>query len=53
LPGNEPNAKEPAFTDSSRPNLFTILQHLGLKLESQHAPVESFVIEHVERPTAN
>ncbi|HEY1949832.1 MAG TPA: M56 family metallopeptidase [Bryobacteraceae bacterium] len=53
LPGGGPSAEESASADLSRPTLVTILQRLGLKLESQRAPVESFVIEHVERPTEN
>jgi uncharacterized protein (TIGR03435 family) len=53
LPGNGSVAASPASADSSRPTLFMILQRLGLKLESQRAPVESYVIEHVERPTEN
>jgi uncharacterized protein (TIGR03435 family) len=53
LPGEVPSAEESASADLSRPTLVMILQRLGLKLESQRAPVESFVIEHVERPTEN
>jgi bla regulator protein BlaR1 len=53
LPGEGPSAEESASADLSRPTLVMILQRLGLKLESQRAPVESFVIEHVERPTEN
>ncbi len=40
--------------EPSGPSLFNALQeHLGLKLESQKGPVEMFVIDHVERPSAN
>ncbi len=40
--------------ESSGPSLFTAIQEeLGLKLESQKAPVQIFVIEHVERPSEN
>jgi uncharacterized protein (TIGR03435 family) len=39
--------------DPDRPTLFTIFDRLGLKLERQKAPVEFFVIEHIERPTEN
>jgi uncharacterized protein (TIGR03435 family) len=35
------------------PTIFTVFERLGLKLESQRAPVEVFVIEHVEKPTTN
>ncbi len=40
--------------DPSGPSLFTAIQEqLGLKLESQKAPVEIMVIDHVERPSEN
>ena len=36
------------------PDIFhAVQQQLGLKLEPTKAPVEVFVIDHVERPTAN
>ena len=42
-------------TDSSLPSIFTAIEEqLGLKLVSQPVPVETFVIDHVDRvPTAN
>jgi uncharacterized protein (TIGR03435 family) len=39
--------------DPNRPSLFGIFDMLGLKLESQKAPVEMFIIEHAEKPSAN
>jgi bla regulator protein BlaR1 len=38
----------------SLPSLFTALeQQLGLRLESRKGPVETYVIDHVERPSEN
>jgi uncharacterized protein (TIGR03435 family) len=51
--GQEPTAEDLAFADPARPTLFQIFDRLGLKLESQKAPVETFVIESAERPTEN
>jgi uncharacterized protein (TIGR03435 family) len=54
-PGVPPNAMlngEPI--DTSGPNIFEALrQQLGLKLEPQKGPVDSMVIDHVERPAEN
>lgn len=52
-PGQEPTAEDIAFADPARPTLFRILDRLGLKLESQKAPVEMFVIESAQRPSEN
>jgi uncharacterized protein (TIGR03435 family) len=44
----------PAPTDSSGPSIFTAMQEqLGLKLESGRGPVETLVIDSVERPSEN
>jgi len=41
-------------SESSGPSLFTALrEQLGLRLESTKAPVDTIVIEHIERPTEN
>jgi uncharacterized protein (TIGR03435 family) len=49
-----PQAAEPASSDPDAVSIFTALEEqLGLKLESQAAPVEVLVIDHVERPTPN
>lgn len=37
----------------ARPNLFEIFDRLGLKLVLQKGPVDSYVIENVERPSTN
>jgi uncharacterized protein (TIGR03435 family) len=41
-------------SDSSGPSIFTAIQEqLGLRLDSQRAPVNVLVIDHLERPAAN
>ena len=52
-PDHEPTAEELRFGDPSTPTLFVIFDRLGLKLESSKAPIETFVIESIERPTEN
>jgi uncharacterized protein (TIGR03435 family) len=52
-PGTEPSAEDVAMADPTRPTLFLIFERLGLKMESQRAPVEVFVIDHVEKPSEN
>jgi len=52
-PGEEPTAEDKAMADPIRPTLFTIFDRLGLKMESQKAPVDVFVIDHVEKPSEN
>ena len=53
--GKEPPRPEsPAPAEPNGPSLFTALQEqLGLKLESQKGPVETIVIESVEKPSEN
>jgi bla regulator protein blaR1 len=52
-PGQESNAEDVALADPTRATLFQIFDRLGLKLESQKAPVDMYVIESIQRPTEN
>jgi uncharacterized protein (TIGR03435 family) len=53
-PPPPPGAKGDDGTElADQPTLFGIFELLGLKLEAQRAPVDIFIIEHVERPTEN
>jgi len=48
-----PGGLPPGF-DTSGPSIFTVLQEqLGLRLESQKAPGEVLIIDHVEKPSEN
>ena len=50
--GQQP--EDTSQSDSSGPSIFTAIQdQLGLKLESQKGPVQTLVIDHVERPSEN
>jgi uncharacterized protein (TIGR03435 family) len=51
--GNEGTASA-SPSDPSGPSVFTAIQEqLGLKLQSEKAPVDVLVIEHVEKPSEN
>jgi len=41
------------LSDPIRPTLYSLFAKLGLRLESQRAPVDVFTIEDVQRPTGN
>jgi uncharacterized protein DUF3738 len=55
---DDPQARLPqpgqAFTGfGMTPGVFTALEELGLKLNSQKGPVDTLVVDHVERPSPN
>lgn len=39
--------------ETQRNEIFGALRQLGLKLETEEAPVDIFVIDHIEKPDAN
>jgi uncharacterized protein (TIGR03435 family) len=41
------------MADPARPTLFMVLAKLGLELKLQKGPIDIFVVDHIERPTAN
>jgi uncharacterized protein (TIGR03435 family) len=50
----QPHGEAESASDSSSPSLYAALsEQLGLKLEPQKGPVETVVIDHVERPSGN
>ncbi|MGA2736593.1 MAG: TIGR03435 family protein [Bryobacteraceae bacterium] len=52
-PGGPPRDAAPP-PDASGPSIFAALQEqLGLKLESQKGPVDTLVIDHIDRPSEN
>jgi bla regulator protein BlaR1 len=52
-PGTEPSAEDRAFADPARPTLQQVLDKVGIKMESTKGPVQTLVIDHIERPSEN
>jgi uncharacterized protein (TIGR03435 family) len=49
-----PATDSPLPADSSNPSIFTAVQEqLGLKLEASKGPVETLVIDHIEKASGN
>jgi uncharacterized protein (TIGR03435 family) len=52
--GRAPEPNTSIDDDHAGPSIFTAIQQKwGLRLESQKAPVDVIVLDHVERPTEN
>ena len=53
--GPPPSSGDAGGAGASDPTsmLFTLVETLGLKLESGKQPVETLVIDHIERPSEN
>ncbi|HEX4006395.1 MAG TPA: TIGR03435 family protein [Acidobacteriaceae bacterium] len=53
-PGDKPPGADEGADDNTGPSIFTAVEdQLGLKLESQKAPLPLIVIDHVEQPSEN
>jgi bla regulator protein blaR1 len=52
-PGGTATGGDAGIDDPERPTLYMIFERLGLKMESSKAPVEMFVVEHIEKPSGN
>jgi uncharacterized protein (TIGR03435 family) len=50
---DNPNPTTENLNDTYRPTLFSIFKQIGLNLEPQKLPADIYVIENVERPSAN
>ena len=48
-----PGAKQDRVDVADLPTIFEVFEKLGLKMESQRDQVETYVIEHVEKPSEN
>ena len=48
-----PDPEAERLADPSRPTIFMIFSRLGLNLESSKGPVDSYIIESIQRPTSN
>ena len=52
-PDGAPQGGDAGLNDPDRQTLADVFRQLGLRMESQRAVVDMFVVEHVERPGAN
>jgi uncharacterized protein (TIGR03435 family) len=47
------NNRPASAADSALPSIFSVLQDIGLRLESRKMPTELYTIEHAEKPLEN
>ncbi len=52
-PEGAPKGNDPDLNDPDRKTLYKVFGQLGLRVESQRAMVDTFVVEHVEKPGEN
>ena len=50
-PDGAPQSGDASINNPDRPTLFNVFEKLGLRMESQRAVIDMFVIDHVERPS--
>jgi uncharacterized protein (TIGR03435 family) len=48
-----PQSGDATVNNTDRPTLFDVFEKLGLRMESQRAVIDMFVIDRVERPSEN
>ena len=48
-----PGTKQDGVDLRDLPTIFTVFERLGLKMESQKGKVDTYVIDHIEKPTEN
>ena len=48
-----PGTKQDGVDLRDLPTLFTVFERLGLRMESQKGPVDTYTVEHIEKPAEN
>ena len=48
-----PGAKQDGLDVADLPTIFEVFQRLGLKMESQKGQIETYVVDHIEKPSEN
>jgi uncharacterized protein (TIGR03435 family) len=53
IPAVRPTGGDGDMFDPARPTIFVILRRLGLDLKKDRGPVQTFTVEHIEKPAEN